>query len=176
MFYLRQKTILINLIVLLFCWISTGFNSYTITYLLNQLGQEYINYVCTSITALIAFGSGGFIFMKVGIKLGLGGCYLCALFGGIVALLYSLKHQQSPYFIIFWQFVQFGVSGSFQILYVSHFSVFPTLFASSSYGFLNFMSVIASILSPQVAELGEPTPVIVCTSLVAVSFVSIFFL
>ena len=38
MFYLKQRTILINLIVLLFCWISTGFNSYTITYLLNQLG------------------------------------------------------------------------------------------------------------------------------------------
>ena len=90
MFYLKQKTILINLIVLLFCWISTGFNSYTITYLLNQLGQEYLNYVVTSVTALIAFASGGFLFMKFGIKQSLGGCYLCALFGGLFALFYSL--------------------------------------------------------------------------------------
>ena len=37
MFYLRQRTIFVNLSVLVFCWTSTGFNSYAITYLLNQL-------------------------------------------------------------------------------------------------------------------------------------------
>ena len=38
------------------------------------------------------------------------------------------------------------------------------------------MSVIASVLSPLVAELGEPVPVFIVTLLAAISFVSVFFL
>jgi hypothetical protein len=38
------------------------------------------------------------------------------------------------------------------------------------------MSVVASTFSPLVAELDEPTPVLVCTILAGMSLVSVFFL
>ena len=174
-FYLKQRPILVNLIALLFIWVATVFNSYLITYVLNNLGQVYVNYVCTSLTALVAYSIGGFMFVKLGLKKSMGSCFIISIFGGLSSLAYGLQHQDGWMFIVLWQFVQFGVSACFQILYVSHTSLFPTLFCSTSFGFLNFCSRFATILAPLVAQVAEPIPVIAYTLCAIIGLVSIFF-
>ena len=174
-FYLKQRPILVNLLALLVIWVATCFNSYLITYLLNNLGQVYVNYVCASLTALVAYAVGGFMFVKFGLKKGLGSCFVISLFGGLASLAYGLQHQDGWMFIVLWQFVQFGTSAAFQILYVSHTSLFPTLFCSTSFGFLNFCSRLATTLAPLVAQVVEPTPVIIFTLCALIGFVGVFF-
>ena len=90
MYFLKQRTIFTNLMVLLIIWVGTVYNSYLITYLLNTLGQVYVNYVCSSFSALIAYSMGGFIFLKVGLKLSIGGSALLAFIGGVLILAIGL--------------------------------------------------------------------------------------
>lgn len=127
-FFLRQRPILINLICLLVCWLTIVYNSYLITYLLNTLDQIYINYVCSSIVAFSACYAGGYLFVKIGLKLSLGGSSLMAFIAGCLTLAYGLQHQSGWLFLVIWQFLQFGISSAYMILYVSNSSVFPTLF------------------------------------------------
>ena len=102
-------------------------------------------------------------------------CFICSMFGGVASLIYGLHHQDGWVFLVLWQFVQFGVSAAFQILYVSHTTLFPTLFCSTSFGFLNFCSRLVTTLAPLAAGIAEPTPVIIYTVCAIIGFVGIFF-
>ena len=175
-FFLKQRTIMVNLLALLAIWVGTVYNSYLITYLLNMLDQVYVNYICSSVSAFIAYSMGGYIFLMVGLKKSIGGAFLMSFIASLLILVYGLKHQDGWLFIVIWQFLQFGVSCTFQILYVSHSSVFPTLFSSTSFGFLNFVSRFATALAPQVSNVAEPTPMITCTLAALLGGICVFFL
>ena len=101
-FYLKQKVIMVNLTSMLFIWIATCFNSYLIWYLLNYLQQEYANYVLTSLTALLGYTIGGFMFLKFGLKKSLGTCLVISIFGGVSSLLIGLQQQDNWVFLVLW--------------------------------------------------------------------------
>ena len=104
-FYLKQKAIMVNLCAMLFIWIATCFNSYLISYLLNYLGQVYVNYVLTSLTALVGYSIGGLMFVKMGLKKSMGSCFIISIFGGVTSLIYGIHHQDGWVFLVLWQFV-----------------------------------------------------------------------
>ena len=119
---------------------------------------------------------GGFLFLKFGLKLSLGGAFLMSFLSSFLTLAYGLKHQDGWLFIVIWQFLQFGTSCAFQILYVSHSSVFPTLFSSTSFGFLNFVSRFATAIAPLVSNVPEPVPMITATVAALLGGLCTFFL
>ena len=119
---------------------------------------------------------GGYLFLKFGLKLSLGGCFTMAFLASLLTLAYGLRHQDGWLFIAVWQFLQFGTSAAFQILYVSHASVFPTLFSSTSFGFLNFVSRFATAIAPLVSNVAEPTPMITATVAALLGGLCTFFL
>lgn len=55
---------------------------------------------------------------------------------------------------------KFGISSSFNILYVSHSEIFPVLFSATALGFANFVSRVATGISPVIAFMEEPIPMI----------------
>ena len=150
-YYLNQKKILINLIALTFIWLTTSYNSFLIAYLLNNLDQVYINYVFTSISSFVGYSIGGYLYLSFGLKLSLGGAYLVQILAGVASLAFGLQHQNGWIFLIIWQFLQFGISTGFQVLYTSHTHLFPTLFSTTSFGIMNFVAQFGIILSPLVA-------------------------
>ena len=99
-----------------------------------------------------------------------------AFIGSFFILVYGLKHQDGWLFVVIWQLLQFGTSCSFQILYVSHASIFPTLFSSTSFGFLNFVSRFATAVAPLVSNISEPLPMITCTCAALLGGVCVLFL
>lgn len=56
---------------------------------------------------------------------------------------------------------KFGISSAFNIIYVSHHHVFPVLFAATAFGICNFTTRIFTGVSPILAQLDEPYPMIV---------------
>lgn len=56
---------------------------------------------------------------------------------------------------------KFGISSAFNILFVSHQQVFPVLFSATALGILNFTTRIFTGVSPILARMEEPTPVMV---------------
>ena len=70
----------------------------------------------------------------------------------------------------------FGTTCAFQIIYVAHTSVFPTLFAGTSFGFCNFVSRLAASLSPLISMIPEPIPMIIYKFIFVAIFVMTLFL
>ena len=101
-FYLKQRAIFVNLVALLFIWIAVCFNSYLISYLLNYLGQVYVNYVLSSLTALLGYSIGGWMFVTLGLKKSMGINFVISLFGGITSLAIGLQYQESWIFLVLW--------------------------------------------------------------------------
>jgi len=58
---------------------------------------------------------------------------------------------------------KFGIACAFNIIYVSHSTVFPIAFAATALGFCNFFARLFSAGSPVLAQIEEPLPMIAFT-------------
>ena len=71
--------------------------------------------------------------------------------------------------------MNFGTSATFGSLYIGHMDLFPVVYNTTSMGLCNILARFCTIFAPLVAEIKEPTPEIVFTSLsVAAVIVTLF--
>ena len=68
MFWLRQRKILINFIVMTLVWLGGSFNFYLIQFLLTTFEQVYMASIFSCIADMMGYTSGGFIFKLLGVK------------------------------------------------------------------------------------------------------------
>ena len=68
---------------------------------------------------------------------------------------YGLDHQKESVFPFLVLFMKFGVSMAFNITYVCHSGCFPTLFASSSFGYCQFICRFFTAFTPMVAQVSQ---------------------
>ena len=64
-------------------------------------------------------------------------------------------------------FAKGGVKVTFDICYLANSTIFPAIFAGTAFGFCNAGAKIATILSPLLAEVVPPVPVIIFCSMAA---------
>ena len=79
-----------------------------------------------------------------------------------------------------WSFIaKIGISISFQNVYICSYSddmIFPIIKRATAIGICNFVARSLTILSPIVAELDKPIPIIVLFSVTLVALITSFFL
>ena len=63
-----------------------------------------------------------------------------------------------PVFILL---ARLGVSATFSICYLANATIFPTIFAGTAFGICNIFAKMATIISPMLAEVDAPIPMIV---------------
>jgi len=66
---------------------------------------------------------------------------------------------------------KFGLSLSFVGVYMGNYYIFPTLFASTAMGVCNVFSRVVTALSPMVAEIDEPIPIIIVIISAVIAFI-----
>ena len=71
---------------------------------------------------------------------------------------------------------KFGVALSFGINYLSNPYLFPTLFAATALGFCNTFARLFSALSPMLAQMDEPIPMILFVASSTLTLVAVFML
>ena len=71
---------------------------------------------------------------------------------------------------------KFGVASSFCIVFIAHASIFPTMFAATSFGFCNFMARAFSAVAPLLAEVDQPVPMICFTAAAGIACGLSFFI
>lgn len=77
-----------------------------------------------------------------------------------------------PFFILF---AKFGISSTFNVCYLANALIFPTIFAGTAFGICNIFAKLATIISPMLAEVDPPVPMVVFTILSCLGgFLSIF--
>ena len=134
-----------------FIWLSTSFNFYLIQFLINTFEQVYLSAIGSAASEVLAYVFAGALYQMVGLKASLFLSFGIAFSGGCSLLSFGLAHPESLMFPIQVLVAKFGIACSFNILYVSHSTIFPVAFAASALGFCNFFARVFSATSPVLA-------------------------
>ena len=91
--------------------------------------------------------------------------FLTSYFVSIIGSLLLLKFIDNTNLIfLFIIMAKFGISSAFTISFIASVQLIPTIFAASVFGYCNVSARIVTMMSSLVAELDEPTPLIVSAS------------
>lgn len=169
----------LNVILMSFSWLASSFNYYMVAFLLKYFpGNVYINSAVSALSEVAAIMLSGLLYEKLGVKKSFILSYGIAVIGGIgiIVFEYSNHFFQTTTTVVggllfptLVLLAKFGISAAFTINYLCNLDLFPVLFASTAYGFCNFLARGFTILSPQVAEIQSLLPMLLFTffSLVA---------
>ena len=176
MYYLRQCTILTNLVVVTLIWLTCSFDFYLIQFLVNTFEQVYLSGIGSSLSDLLGYSTGGILSTKLGVKGAFLSGFTLATCGGLVILFYGLAHQSSPIFPVLVLVAKYGIGVSFNTAFVSHNQIFPVLFAATAMGYCNMFARLFSAGSSIFANLEEPIPMLMFTGTAAATAIASLFL
>ena len=102
---------------------------------------------------------GGVVYSKIGIKRTFMYCFGVSVVGSVAMLIFGDANA----FVLAITIIcaRFGCSSMFCVVYLGNSDIFPPLFSSTIFGICNTCSRILTILAPIVAEMKEPTPIII---------------
>jgi MFS family permease len=172
MFFLGQRVIIVNLIVMCYMWASTSFSYYMISLYMKYLpGNIFVNTIASGSGEFIAYALGGILYSLLGIKKAYSLLYAISSVGGILILIVGTDSE--TWMPVFCLISKFGVAGCFTICYISNSHVFPTLFCATAIGICNFASRFLSIFSAEIAEVQPPIPMVLFSSITAFGIIMI---
>ena len=175
MWFLKQRKILINLLIMIFIWLTSSFDYFLIMFLVNTFQRVYICAIASSISELFAYAISGYFYSYFGAKMTLTVSFAISTVGGVVILAYGLQHEEAWTFVLLVILSKFGIACAMNINFVAHQAIFPPLFASAAMGYCGVLSRLFSTLSPLLAQMDEPLPMICFTITAALScFLSLF--
>jgi CBS domain containing-hemolysin-like protein len=89
MFYLRQPTLLVNLIIMIVNWTTSSFCFYLISFELKNLGSIYSSTYASLFAIIVATLISGVIYEKVGLKITMIGSYSLGAIGALMINLFG---------------------------------------------------------------------------------------
>lgn len=146
----------------MYIWIASSFNIYLLNYTQKYLpGNIFKNVLYSSLADLPVCVVGGLVYHSLGIRIALSGSYLTAMIGSITLVLFSEANPDIVPVMI--TFARSGIKATFDICYLANGTLFPAIFAGTSFGLCNMGAKIATIMSPMLAEVPPPVPMITFT-------------
>jgi hypothetical protein len=103
------------------------------------------------------------MYKRLGIRFTLAFWFSIAFLGGLCYL--TLGNSNEILIPIFLLFAKGGVTGTFTLCYLANAHIFPAIIAGTAFGICNVGAKTTTILSPLVAEVDPPIPMILfCVS------------
>ena len=169
----KNKRHLQNLLILLFLWIVSAFDYYLINFQLKYIdGDIYENTIISSVSEVTAYLISGALYDKIGPKVSFIGSFVLAVVGSV--LLITLGDNHVDYVVYMVLGTKFGISGSFNVVYLAN-SLFPPIYSSTTFGAFNFFARLFSMIAPPFAELQKPLPMsLFCVLAAAAALASAF--
>ncbi|CDW87584.1 solute carrier family member 5 [Stylonychia lemnae] len=152
--FIKDRTLVRNLIISIFLWMCT-FLGYNIAYGHDNYfpSDQFDNDMANATSEIVAFLLAGYIYYKIGARKFFFIFYLVALLGGIlVFVLDQSKYKELDMISTF--VTRFGVAATYQGVYLAN-DLFPTIFASTSFGVCNIFAGLAGALSTQIKLLED---------------------
>ena len=132
-------------------------------------GNIFKNILISSLIDIPLSMLGGYLYHKIGVKTTLIGAFIMAMTGS--TLLLFIGNDNPDYIPYMLSLARCGMKVTFDICYLANSLLFPAIFAGTAYGFCNIGAKVATILSPMVAEVDAPVPMISFTSVALVAAV-----
>ena len=171
LYYLKQRKIIVNLLIMSVIWLTTVFNFYLNMFILNTFKQIYLCAVLGALSDIFAYIFSGAVYRTLGIRWTLSMLFMSSFAGGLLILVYGLKHKSMWVFPFLVMFQRIGITGSYNVISIGNSDIFPVLFATTAFGLCNFLGRASAVVSPIMALMKEPLPMQIFT---ATSFITIF--
>ena len=156
---LRVRRHLINLIIMTALWIVSSFDYYLLNFQTKHIqGNIFLNTFSSSISEILSTILSGLMYKRLGVKTTFVFWFTNAFLGGLCYVIFGSSYESLiPVFLLF---AKGGVTGTFTISYLANAQIFPAIIAGTAFGICNFGAKTATILSPMVAEVDPPVPMI----------------
>ena len=113
------------------------------------------NTLISQFSELTADLVSGIIYYKFGPRFAFTIMFCISIFGSILLMLFWTNLELIPVLIIL---AKFGISASFNMVFIASVQLIPTIVAASVFGYCNVSARLITVLSPIVAELDYPLP------------------
>mmetsp|Transcript_1346 Transcript_1346/g.1834 ORF Transcript_1346/g.1834 Transcript_1346/m.1834 type:complete len:152 (-) Transcript_1346:259-714(-) len=151
MFYLRQRRIKINLLIMTVIWLTGSLDFYMINFLVNTFEKVYVCALASSVSDFAAEALSALIYKWLGARWTYFSYFLSSLIGGSIILAYGLNHQDDWSFVALILVSKFGITSAINVVYIGHNDMFPPLFASAALGYIQLMARLFTSLSVLIA-------------------------
>lgn len=174
---LNDKNVMLNLGLMVVCWMSTTFMYYLVIFFVKYLpGNIYTNQIVSGLSAF-SYLAAPFMARKYdNKKIMLIGYVVSLVFLVIMIIFQSITINEILYSFIFFLF-KCGVTLVWLSLFVIHMDMFEIQFIASSYGICNLVSRLVTLAAPIVAEMDERIwPLLIMLILNVMALVATWFL
>ena len=164
------------MVIIVLAWSASASCFYIIGFYIKYVpGDPFRNVIVISIGDALSSIAAGSISQGIGAKNTLFLSFSLAAIGAI-ALMFAAHTTDSEYdkilIPIFVLITRFGINSAFTLCYIITADYFPSIVSSRVFGICNLFSRFATILSPMIAELDAPLPMILYSIICCISMLS----
>jgi MFS family permease len=155
-------------------WCALIVNYYIVAFYLKYFpGSIFVNSFSMAGSDILSYLLAGIVVKKFGLTYSVIISLITAALGALLYLFLSSYEFFIPVFIVL---CRVGNSMLLNIMYVKNSTLFPTQFAASSFGILNFISHVSAVLAPIISEMPDPYPYIIYIVNCTLAMLSSFFI
>lgn len=162
--FFKDKTNMVNLLIMNIAWSSVTFGYYLIGYYLKYIpGDIYTNVMLSSLAEVLACFFSGVVSSKYGIKATMILSFAMATVFGYALSFFTEESVADNYPLTIMCLVllaKLGLTSAFSNCYLATVDYFPVLYGSRVFGSCNMASRFITILSPFLAEFKYPNPMV----------------
>lgn len=163
-----------NLLIIVFSWIASSFCFYIVGFYIKYIpGSVFSNVVVTSIADGLSSITAGIIAQYVGTQKALCMSYSLAFVGGFLLI---ASGKDEILIMICVLITKFGINSAFTLCYIINTEYFPSIVCSRIFGICNIFARISTIMSPLIAEITPPIPMLIYCLICALSSIASMFL
>jgi Na+/melibiose symporter-like transporter len=169
----KDRTYLLNLIIIALSWCASTVCFYIIGFYIKYIpGNVYSNIIIISIADALSSLGAGIVATRIGAKKTLFISFSLAAIAG-TGLIFSTETFSIMFFVLI---TRYGINSAFTLCYIITADYFPSIVSSQVFGLCNVFSRFSTIMSPLIAEIDPPVPMIIYCLICMVSMVVSLFL
>lgn len=166
---------MINLLIMIILWTVGSVDYYLISFFLKYVpGNIYVNTTASTLAEVVGSLTSGIVYKIFGPKVAFCMSFGVAAGGGLLLILFP---DTNVYLVAFFVLVaKFGITFAFVMVYIITPTLFPTSLTATAFGICNVIARFTTIVSPILAELPNPTPMLCYTGFAVAGLISTFFI
>ena len=121
-------------------------------------GNIFVNTLVSSTLDIPISIGGGFLYHKFGVRITLPVAYALSLTGALLLIFFGGYNEIADAIMV--MLARCGVKLALDLCYLANSTIFPAIFAGTAFGMCNIGAKSFTIMSPLIAELDKPVPMI----------------
>mgnify|MGYP002631616067 CR=1 FL=1 len=169
----KDKVYMLNLIIIVVSWMASTVCFYIIGFYIKYIpGDVFVNIIITSVADALSSIGAGVLSNFIGAKKTLFLSFILATLAGLALI---LSNDDPVLIMTFVLITRYGINSAFTLCYIITADYFPSIVSSQVFGICNIFARFTTILSPLIAEIDAPVPMIVYCIICSVTmFASLF--